>query len=215
MKKMKKKHLAITLSKLRGFQNPKVELEQYRTPGSVAAELLWLAHSLGDIEGKTVADFGAGTGVLAAGACLLGAEKVYAVEIDRDALKIARENIGSLQLENCIELVCSDVSNFTTTVDAVIMNPPFGSQNPHADRPFLLKAFEVSNTVYSIHLAKPEVRRFIDAFSGEHGFRITHRIPVEFELPAQFFFHRKRLEKILVDIYRFENQKRKRYMFRI
>ncbi|AEK72994.1 RNA methylase [Thermococcus sp. 4557] len=201
---MKKKHLAIALSRLEGFRNPKPELEQYRTPGNVAAELLWLAHSLGDIEGRVVGDLGAGTGVLSIGACLLGAAGVYAVEVDETALEIARENARSLGMEECIEFIHSEVSRFGRKVDTVVMNPPFGSQNPHADRPFLLKAFEVSDVVYSIHLAKPEVRRFIEAFVSDSGFSITHRVTLPFEIPAQFFFHRKRLERVLVDIYRLE-----------
>ncbi|NJE30429.1 methyltransferase domain-containing protein [Thermococcus sp. 18S1] len=201
---MKKKHLAIALSRLEGFKNPKPELEQYRTPGNVAAELLWLAHSLGDIGGRVVGDLGAGTGVLSIGACLLGAAGVYAVEVDETALEVARENARSLGMEECIEFIHSEVSRFGRKVDTVVMNPPFGSQNPHADRPFLLKAFEVSDVVYSIHLAKPEVRRFIEAFVGDAGFEITHRITLPFEIPAQFFFHRKRLERVLVDIYRLE-----------
>ncbi|WP_324734909.1 METTL5 family protein [Thermococcus sp. SY098] len=201
---MKKKHLAMLLSKLKGFRNPKAELEQYRTPGNVAAELLWLAYSLGDVEGKVIADLGAGTGVLSVGACLLGAKKVYAVEIDESALRIAEENVKALNVETCVELILSDVSFFDRRADTVIMNPPFGSQNPKADRPFLLKAFEISKVVYSIHLAKPEVRKFIEAFVRDNGFTITHRLTVDFEIPAQFFFHRKRLERIKVDIYRFE-----------
>ena len=199
---MKRRHLAMALSKLRGFPEPKPELEQYRTPGNVAAELLWLALSLGDVEGKTLADLGAGTGVLSVGACLLGARKVYAVEVDEKALRTARENALSLDVD-CIEFINSDVSEFSGRTDTVIMNPPFGSQVKHADRPFLLKAFEVSNVIYSIHLAKPEVRRFIESFAGRHGFTVTHRITVPFEIPAQFFFHRKRLERIEVDVYRF------------
>jgi len=109
---VRKKHLAMALSRLRGFPEPKPELEQYRTPGNVAAELLWLAHSLGDIEGKTIADLGAGTGVLSIGACLLGAKKVYAVEVDETALEVARENASSLGID-CIEFVNSDVSSFS------------------------------------------------------------------------------------------------------
>lgn len=201
---MKKKHLAMILSKLEGFKNPTAELEQYRTPGDVAAELLWLAYSLGEVEKKTIADLGAGTGVLSVGACLLGAEKVYAVEIDENALKIAWENVRALGVETCVELILSDVSFFDKRVDTVIMNPPFGSQNPKADRPFLLKAFEISKVIYSIHLAKPEVRKFIEAFVRDNGFIITHRLTIDFEIPAQFFFHRKKLERIKVDIYRFE-----------
>lgn len=201
---MKKKHLAMILSKLRGFENPKAGFEQYRTPGNAAAEMLWLAHSMGDIEGKIMADLGAGTGVLGIGACLLGANKVYAVEKDTEALDIARENAKYLGLEECMEFVEGDVSQFTIKVDTVVMNPPFGAQNPKADRQFLLKAFEVSDVVYSMHLAKDEVRRFIEAFVRDNGFNMTHRKTIDFEIPAQFFFHRKKLERIKVDIYRFE-----------
>ncbi|ASJ03722.1 DNA methylase [Thermococcus profundus] len=201
---MKKKHLAMLLSKLRGFERPRPELEQYRTPGDVAAELLWLAYSLDDVEGKIVADLGAGTGVLSIGAALIGAKKVYAVEKDEKAIEVARENARSLGVEDKIEFINADVSEFSRKVDTVIMNPPFGSQNPHADRPFLLKAFELGDAVYSIHLAKPEVRRFIEVFTRDNGFKITHRLTLPFEIPAQFHFHRKRIERILVDIYRFE-----------
>ncbi|NJE49313.1 METTL5 family protein [Thermococcus sp. 9N3] len=199
---MKKKHLAMLLSKLEGFPEPKPELEQYRTPGNVAAELLWLAYSAGDIAGKVVADLGTGTGVLAIGAKLLGAEKVYAVEVDEKALEVARRNAERAGVE--VEFINADVSEFGEKVDTVVMNPPFGSQRKGADRPFLLKAFEVADRVYSIHLAKPEVRNFIEKFSAEGGFTLIRLATVPFEIPAQFFFHRKRLERILVDLYLFE-----------
>ncbi|ACS33033.1 METTL5 family protein [Thermococcus gammatolerans] len=198
---MKKRHLAMLLSKLEGFSEPKPELEQYRTPGNVAAELLWLAHSAGDIVEKVVADLGTGTGVLAIGAKLLGAEKVYAVEVDPKALEVAKRNAERSGVE--VEFIQADVSEFSERVDTVVMNPPFGSQKKGADRPFLLKAFEVSNTVYSIHLAKLEVRSFIERFSADNGFTAFRLATVPFEIPAQFFFHRKKLERILVDLYLF------------
>ncbi|USH00521.1 METTL5 family protein [Thermococcus argininiproducens] len=200
---MKKKHLAMILSNLKGFKDPKPELEQYKTPGNVASELLWLASTLGEVKDKVIADLGAGTGVLSIGASLMGAKKVYAIDKDGNALKIAIENAKTLGITN-INFIESDVSDFNVKVDTVIMNPPFGSQNPKADRPFLLKAFEISNVVYSIHLAKSEVRRFIEAFIRDNEFKITHRMTLPFEIPAQFFFHKKKLERILVDIYRFE-----------
>lgn len=199
---MKRKHLAMLLSRLEGFPEPKPWLEQYKTPGDVASELLWLAHSLGHIAGKVIADLGTGTGVLAIGAKLLGAKKVYAVEIDEKAIEVARKNAGKAGVN--VEFLHIDVSEFDVKVDTVIMNPPFGSQRKHADRPFLLKAFEVADVVYSIHLAKPEVRNFIEKFSGEMGFRAVRLKTVPFEIPAQFYFHRKRLERIPVDLYLFE-----------
>ncbi|NJE25956.1 methyltransferase domain-containing protein [Thermococcus sp. MV5] len=202
---MKKKHLAMILSNLKGFKNPKPELEQYKTPGDVASELLWLAYTLGEVKDKVIADLGAGTGVLSIGASLMGAKKVYAIDKDGNALKIAMENAKTLEIAN-INFIEGDVSEFNVKVDTVVMNPPFGSQTPKADRPFLLKAFEISNVVYSIHLAKSEVRKFIEAFIRDNGFKTTHRMTLPFEIPAQFFFHKKKLERILVDIYRFERE---------
>ncbi len=199
---MRRKHLAILLSQLDGFSEPKPWLEQYRTPGDVASELLWLAAQCGDIEGKVIADFGTGTGVLAIGAKLLGAERVYALEIDEAALEIARRNAKKVGVD--IEFLNMDVSEFNERVDTVIMNPPFGSQRKHADRPFLLKAFEVSEVVYTIHLAKPEVRKFIESFSKDHGFVPRLLRTIHFEIPAQFFFHEKQLEWITTDLYRLE-----------
>ena len=203
---MKKKHLAMVLSRLEGFPEPKPELEQYRTPGDVAAELLWLAHSAGHIAGKVVADLGTGTGVLAVGAKLLGAKRVYGVEVDEKSLEIARRNAERMGVE--VEFVHADVSEFSERVDTVIMNPPFGSQRKHADRPFLLKAFEIADVVYSIHLAKPEVRNFLEKFSSDLGFNVLRLGTVAFQIPAQFHFHRKRLERIPVDLYLFERHLR-------
>jgi len=203
---MRKRQLAMLLSRLEGFEEPKAELEQYRTPGDVAAELLWLAASHGDVVGKLVADLGAGTGVLSIGAALLGARKVYAVEKDRKALERAEENAERAGVRERIEFFEGDVSEFGLGVDTVVMNPPFGSQRPHADRPFLMKAFEIADVVYSIHLAKDGVREFVEKLSAESGFRITHRVELPFEIPAQFPFHRKRIERVGVDIYRFERK---------
>ncbi len=197
---LRKKHLAMILSKLEGFHNPKPDLEQYRTPGDVAAELLWIAS--GDIRGSTVADLGAGTGVLTVGACLMGAKEVYAVEIDPEAIEVLGRNLESLGLSGKVRVLREDVAEFSDRVDVVVMNPPFGSQNPHSDRPFLSKAFEVADVVYSIHLAKPEVRGFIKAFAIDHGFMPDLIKTLQFEIPAIFSFHRRRLERIKVDIYR-------------
>ncbi len=194
----------MTLSRLEGFVKPKSWLEQYRTPGNVAAELLWMA--MPDLRGKVVADFGAGTGVLSIGACLVGASKVYAVEIDPEAVEVLKRNASRLEVTDSMTIVTGDVVKFSERVDTVIMNPPFGSQRPHADRPFLKKAFEVGKTVYSIHLARPDVRGFVERFSALHGFEVASRKTLKFEIPYTFHFHRRRLERIDVDMYRFQRR---------
>lgn len=54
------------------------------------------ANSYDDIWDKTIADFGCGCGMLSIAAALLGAEKVYALDIDSDALEICKRNLEDL-----------------------------------------------------------------------------------------------------------------------
>ncbi|MFB6216919.1 MAG: METTL5 family protein, partial [Candidatus Aenigmatarchaeota archaeon] len=86
-----KTELKKKLSRVEGFSQPRVELEQYVTPPELAADLIHTAYMQGDVEGKEVVDLGTGTGILAIGAALAGAQ-VTAVEKDSDAIEIAREN---------------------------------------------------------------------------------------------------------------------------
>src|SRR3989338_11601347 len=88
-----KSRLAIILSKLRQFENPKFLDEQYTTDSEIAAMVLWNAYMSGNIKGKTIAYLGAGTGILGIGALLLGAKKVFFVEKDENAVKILKENL--------------------------------------------------------------------------------------------------------------------------
>ena len=78
---MKKKQLEMILERLEGFSRPSFQREQYATPATVAAEMLFLAAMHEDL--GTVCDLGCGTGILAIGAALLGARAV-GVEIDGD-----------------------------------------------------------------------------------------------------------------------------------
>ena len=89
---MKLKHLEMTLQRMSGYHHPRAALEQYQTPAPLAARLLYHALMKGDIEGKTVFDLGCGTGVLAIGAALLGADCVKGVDSDPDAIEVANAN---------------------------------------------------------------------------------------------------------------------------
>lgn len=53
--------------------------------------LQWLDDA--DLDGKTVIDYGCGSGILTLAALMLGAEKVYAVDIDPQAIDATRENL--------------------------------------------------------------------------------------------------------------------------
>jgi putative methylase len=133
---MKKKALEIKLQELEPYASS-AGLEQYGTPTGIAADILHLAFSHGDIEDRKVVDLGCGNGIFAIGAKLLGAEEVIGVEIDANAMKVAERNMSKMDVH--VELVESDVEDFNVNCDTVVQNPPFGAQkgNKHADLVFL------------------------------------------------------------------------------
>ena len=79
----------------------------------------WLAEN--DLTNKVVIDYGCGSGILAMVAALLGAKEVYAVDIDKQALQAARDNIDRNKLAEII--VVDHVDNITLPVaDILIAN---------------------------------------------------------------------------------------------
>lgn len=189
------------LQELESHPNPKPNLEQYMTPGDVAASLLHFAYSHDAIEDKVVWDLGSGTGRLAIGAALLGAKEVVGVEIDEEAIKIARKNADKADVE--VNWINSDIREVNhPNIDTVIQNPPFGVQKRGADMMFLEKAMSLASEVYSIHKATPKNRGFIDNRVKEWNGRVTHRLELEFHIPRQFKFHTRDVYKFKIDIYR-------------
>jgi putative methylase len=193
--------LAVALSRLKVFDSPKIKLEQYPTDSQVAAELLWNASLLGDIKGKTLADLGCGTGILGIGALLLGAKKVYFVDVDEKALRITKENLKGIGLDKKAAIINADIKDFTEKVDVIIQNPPFGTRNEHIDKIFLEKAFSLADIIYSMH--KESTSGFIDAVSKDNSMEITHHWRFSFPLKATQKFHRKKIERIDVGAWRF------------
>ena len=85
----KKRQLEMALQSIPPHKSPKIDLEQYSTPSVIAADVLWNAHSIGDLEGMKVVDLGCGTGIFAIGSALMGASESVGVDIDGDAISIA------------------------------------------------------------------------------------------------------------------------------
>ena len=195
---MRKKDLELQLSQLENFVQAQVQLEQYPTPSSLASDLLWDAYQKGHIKGKTIADLGCGTGILGLGALLLGAKKVYFVDIDPAAIALAKKNVSFLEkkLEQKFSIVfsCCSVSAFSTKTSVVFQNPPFGVQNEHADRIFLEQAMHIAPLVYSFH--KFSTKKFVEKFAEGHGFHVLEVYRYAFPLKAQFSFHTSRIKKI-------------------
>lgn len=184
---MKRKDLEIRLQSLKTFENPKASLEQYPTPSTIASEILFDAFAAGDVEGREVVDLGCGTGIFAIGAHLLGASKVTAYDIDASALDTARGNAEGLGCD--IGFVLSDISKVESRCDTVFMNPPFGSQRRHADRPFLSKAMEIADSIYTIHMAC--TLDYIEKTVAEMGRSVDHYKIYKYQIPHTFSFHSK------------------------
>ena len=187
---MKKKRLAMELERLEVPEMRSAFLEQYPTPPEIAADLLFFAYSMGDIEGKTVCDLGCGNGIFAIGAAMLGADRVYGIDISENMVKIARENAERMGIK--AEFLTGDVKSFNKHCDTAIQNPPFGAQNRHADVPFMEKAMEVSNVAYSMHMKK--TKDFLFKAMNGFGGRVTHELEYEFPIKRSFDFHKKDVE---------------------
>jgi len=199
--KVRKRELAISLQSVKGHPEPKLALEQYTIPAELASEVLFEAcYVHGDIEGKTVADLGTGTGRLALGAAMLGAEYVAGVDVDRKALGAALENSKQLGLE--VDWILGKIEVLKGPVDTVLMNPPFGTRTPHTDLRFLETALRLGNVTYSIH--KSSTRGFLHRWLQEKGSRFEILMETKMEIPHQFPFHRRKRSSVDVDVYRIE-----------
>ena len=201
-----KKALAMVLSGLEGFIEPKVRVEQYSTDTEIAAEVLWNVYMKGDI-GKVSVDLGCGTGILGIGLLALGASKVYFIDSDAKVIDIAKENLSKLESEYNLGdavFICQDIDDFNYTVDLVVQNPPFGTKVRHTDKIFLKKAFEIGKVVYSFH--KSETKKFVENFSKDNGFKITNVFDFKWSLKATMKHHARKIKRIDVSCFRIEKQ---------
>ncbi len=202
-----KSELTQQLGVVVGFDDPRADLEQYRTPPELAAHLVHTADLQGDIDGRDVVDLGCGTGMLALGAALRGPRRVVGVDIDPDPLATARENerrVGSASSVSWIRADATEVPLCPDGETTVVMNPPFGAQagSEHADRAFLEATARVADVSYSIHNA--DSADFVEAFAGDNAGEVTHAFRAEFELPRQFAFHDDESRVLDVEVFRIE-----------
>jgi putative methylase len=197
-KQPSKRQLEIRLDKLKILDKPDLKLEQYPVSSGVAAELLYTAgFEHNDLHGRVV-DLGTGTGRLAIGSSLMGAEETVGVDVDQQALAIARENAERVDAR--VEWVCSEIQKINGRFDAVIMNPPYGTRTSHADKRFLEKAFQLAPVIYSIH--KTATREYLVQFLTKSGWNVDQVRSMRMDIPHLFEFHEKRRGMVEVDLYR-------------
>lgn len=206
-----KRALERRLADLEGFEEPRVDLEQYATPAGLAANVLHVAGLQGDLDGRTVVDLGAGTGILALGAALLGACRVVGVERDAGALGVARRNASRVEAtgsgDPAVAWVRGDAARPPLRPSGpvtVVSNPPFGAQrgSEHADRAFLEAAARIADVSYTIHNA--DSHGFVEAFATDAGGTVTHAFAAVLDIERQFPFHEEETRAVDVEVFRIE-----------
>jgi len=167
--------------------HPSAPLEQVATPAEAAADLLLSLDRHVSLEGRSVLDLGCGTGRLALGAALLGAHPVVGIEVDATLLPIARTAARAAEVR--VDFRGSSVTEWDQLADVVVMNPPFGAQTRHADRPFWEAAFSLARRAVGA-FALSASRTFIARLALDRGAHVVEVEPVRWDLPWTFPHHR-------------------------
>jgi len=211
---MRKKDLELILENIPSYSKPKLHLEQYITPSSIAADMVWEAYMRGDVKDKIVVDLGCGTGRLAIASLLLGAKMVICLDIDLEIVNHLHDSImqyRSIDIADTssIELIVGDASrNSIRRVDTVIQNPPFGIRSIIKDVDFLKTAFNIANKVYSLHRSNEDSRVYLKNFAENHGFKAYIIKVYDFPIPQVHEKHRRRIYYIKVDYWLFTRSER-------
>lgn len=213
-----KKQLAVELSKLKQIEGVDRGLEQYQTDSELAADILWNALMLDDIEDNVVFDLGCGNGIFGIGCMMLGATEGYFVDKDPKAINIAQENISRIDesgksSSKITHLIKEDIDTWNKDIvdekkrksnkhrRIIMMNPPFGTKEKHADKTFLEKAFSIGDVVYSIH--KLETVGFLRSISKDNGFKVDKTWEYEFGIKKSHAKHKKKTYGVKVLCARF------------
>ena len=176
--------------------HPVASLEQVSTPAEAAADLLFALDRHVGLDGRSVLDLGCGTGRLAIGAALLGADPVVGVDVDPSLVKIARGAARAVSVE--VSFRSANVATWRRPADLVVMNPPFGAQTRHADRPFWDRALSLARRSVGA-FALSASRTFIARFALDRGAHVVEVEPVRWELPRMFPHHRAARVRLAID----------------
>ncbi|CAG9319297.1 unnamed protein product [Blepharisma stoltei] len=205
---MKLKHIESAIQQICPVQDfdgrPTIDLEQYTTPPRLAAEMIsTIQYDFDDIEGKIVADFGCGCGILSAGCLLMEPDTLYAVDVDMKCIEITQMHLE--EVDGIVEYLHCNINEQMDlkgrVIDTVITNPPFGTRVQGADLGFVVAGLKAANVVYSLH--KTSTRENLRKKAREMGANGEVVSSVSFALPKMYKMHKKKSVDIEVDFWRF------------
>jgi len=189
-----KKELEIFVESLPTFRRPKLRLEQYPTDAAVVAAAVWDAHTRGVLD--TALDLGCGTGRFAIAAAAMGARRVLCVDVDPEALEIAKEAADAHGL-HAVDFLAADVPTLALAgrFTAAFMNPPFGIWSRRGiDIAFLAAALRHAEVVYTIH--KLPTLQYVEKTVKKWGYRLEVLATTVLNIKPTYRHHRKRVHKV-------------------
>ncbi len=181
-------------------------MEQYATEGDLAAYWMLAVDQLDGLEGRCVADLGAGNGILGIAALMLGAERVVFVEADENAAAVLQQNIDGLDdaLSQRATILNAHVGGDELDLDRpdiIVMNPPWGVQRARADRPFLDVGF--ASDAVAIHVLHSDRATHLEPMAIDAGWEGEIVLRTTFRLPPTYAHHGQRQGATDVKCWRF------------
>lgn len=195
----KNKHLAILLSLLPQQKKRRLELEQYTTPGDLAAR--WINEidnaSQKGVSNFEIIDLGCGNGVLGLGCALRGSKKITMIDCDIEAIDTAEQGRAFLNenfnLKADINFINAQIGKDEIKIpdnSLIISNPPWGTQKHKADRPILDLMFKSNAT--EIHVMHTSKVTHLLPFADDHGWTAEKMFRTNFILPAIYQHHKQK-----------------------
>ncbi len=196
-----KKNIAIQLSNLKANYSPNFILEQYEldSENSLNFILNILPHS----EKKVILDAGCGSGSLTIAAIKLGVNYVISLDLDFNALKNLKYNAKKYNMYQYIDIIQADFLNFylSRKIDEIMMNPPFGTKIRNMDKKFLIKSFDLSDKIFSLHKERND--KFFIRLAKKNGYSLYKIGTLRYVIKNIFPFHRKKKHVIYLAQYLF------------
>lgn len=189
------------------IERPSHRLEQYTTPGELAALIAVDASRRLD-SCSWAADLGAGTCRLAAAVAFILGCRVVAVEVDRRLAGPCRLGLSRLGVESEVVFVSSWVGGSSGPLvgrpDLVVTNPPFGVVRRGADWEILGYALGRLRPRLVYAILKSGNLEFHSVMASRRGYKASLLARSEFPIPASMPHHRSRIRRVSVDVVLFE-----------
>ncbi|MFN3803467.1 MAG: METTL5 family protein [Pyrobaculum sp.] len=191
-----RKELELFVESIPTFKKPKLHLEQYPTDAALVATAVWDAHMRGLLH--TVLDLGCGTGRFAISAAATGATYVLCVDIDPEALLLAKRAAERFGLE-AVDFLTAHVARLYVRrrFSVVFQNPPFGIWGERGvDISFLKAAVTHGEVVYTIHklATLDHIKRTVERW----GLRLEVVERSTLAIKPMYRHHRKRIHRVEV-----------------